>query len=73
MTGSVFYVEDKSVGNLQTVPCHDMERYGQRGFSVMAPRLWNDLPIYICVADCLQLFKSQLKTHLFKTAFEDYL
>ena len=73
MTGSVFYVEDKSVGNLQTVPCHDMERYGQRGFSVMAPCLWNDLPIYICVADCLQLFKSQLKTHLFKTAFEDYL
>ena len=46
--------------NLLTVPRHDMERYGRRGFSVTASRLWNDLPIYIRVADSLELFKSQL-------------
>ena len=38
-----------------------------------SPHLWNDLPIYICVADSLELFKSQLNTHVFKTAFVDYL
>ena len=38
-----------------------------------APRLWNDLPIYIRVADSLKLFKSQLKTRLLRTASEDYL
>ena len=35
--------------NLLTVPRHDMERYGRRGFSVTASRFWNDLPIYIYI------------------------
>jgi hypothetical protein len=26
------------------VPRHNLERYGRRGYSVTAPRLWNDLP-----------------------------
>ena len=33
-----------SGSRLLRVPRHNLERYGRRGYSVMAPRLWNDLP-----------------------------
>ncbi len=37
-------------------------------FSVVGPRLWNNLPVEIRVATSLQIFKSLLKTHLFDLA-----
>ncbi|KAI5607411.1 hypothetical protein C0J50_1722, partial [Silurus asotus] len=38
-------------------------------FAVQGPRLWNALPAHIrCVTE-LSIFKSQLKTHLFRQAF----
>eukprot|EP00057_Strongylocentrotus_purpuratus_P008930 XP_011663404.1 PREDICTED: muscarinic acetylcholine receptor M3-like [Strongylocentrotus purpuratus] len=40
-------------------------RYGDRSFTVIAPKLWNNLPIYIREAPTLESFKSLLKTHLF--------
>ena len=43
-----------------------LARYGDRAFSTVAPRLWNDLPIHIREADSLDGFKSLLKTFLFK-------
>ena len=46
---------------LLRVPHHNLERYGRRGFSV------------IDLIDSLELFKSNLKTHLFKAAFVNYL
>ena len=49
------------------------ERYGRRGFSVTAPRLWNDLPDGLRLIDSLELFKSNLKTHLFNAAFVNEL
>ena len=55
------------------VPRHNLERYGRRGFSVTAPRLCNDLPDSLRLIDSLELFKSNLKTHLIKAAFESYL
>jgi len=39
---------------------------GDRGFSVYGPRLWNSLPISIREAPSLQVFKRQIKTHLFE-------
>ena len=39
--------------------------YGDRSFSVIAPKLWNSLPINVREAPSLELFKSLLKTHLF--------
>jgi len=64
----------RSAGSrLLRVPRHNLEHNGRRGFSVTAPRLWNDLPDSLRHIDSLELFKSNLKTHLFKAAFINYL
>ena len=40
-------------------------RYGDRAFSVCAPRLWNALPLSIRASNSLDCFRSHLKHHLF--------
>lgn len=47
--------------------------FGDRAFQYAAPRLWNVLPIDIKSARTYELFKSHLKTYLFRKAFKDYL
>uniref|UniRef100_A0A669C582 Reverse transcriptase domain-containing protein n=1 Tax=Oreochromis niloticus TaxID=8128 RepID=A0A669C582_ORENI len=42
---------------------------GDRAFATVAPRLWNSLPQALRTVDSVAVFKKQLKTHLFKTAF----
>lgn len=42
---------------------------GDRAFALVAPELWNILPIAIHASNSIQTFKSQLKTHLFNLAF----
>ena len=54
---------------LLVVPRSTTATYGDRAFSVCAPKLWNDLPTDIKNSDCLLSFKSKLKTHLFKITF----
>ena len=44
--------------------------YGDRAFSVAAPRLWNHLPQHIRMCTSVSTFKMSLKTYLFKEAFE---
>ena len=44
--------------------------YGERAFSVAAPRLWNKLPLQIRLSSSEAVFKANLKTHLFKRAFD---
>ena len=39
---------------------------GDRGFSVVAPRLWNQLPLKLRTVTSADQFKTQLKTYLFK-------
>ena len=46
-----------------------MEPYGFRTFTVAAPFLWNSLPLEVESSPSLNIFKSKLKTHLFKCAF----
>ena len=41
-----------------------------RAFSSAAPTLWNSLPLHIHLVDNFERFKSVLKTHLFKLAFD---
>ncbi|KAK5896014.1 hypothetical protein CgunFtcFv8_009659 [Champsocephalus gunnari] len=41
-----------------------------RGFAILAPRWWNELPIDIRTADRLHTFRLRLKTHLFRLHFE---
>ena len=46
--------------------------YGYHSYSVYAPYLWNSLPENIRSIHSLSAFKSQLKTHMFKLAFNLY-
>ena len=60
----------RSAGSAQLcVPRHNLERYGRRSFSCAGPVLWNSLPESMRMADSLNSFKSQLKTHYFKIAY----
>jgi hypothetical protein len=43
---------------------------GERGFSVAAPRLWNNLPVSVQSSDSLNIFKKRLKTFLFTRAYD---
>ena len=54
---------------LLTVPRHNLERYGLRAFACAVPTLWNALPEDIRVIANINAFKSKLKTHYFKVAF----
>ncbi len=53
-----------SSGNLK-VPRSRTTSYGDRAFSVAAPQLWNKLPQEVRNAPTLEIFKTELKTHLF--------
>ena len=46
---------------------------GDRAFSAIAPNMWNDLDVCIREAETVNLFKSKLKTHFLKKAFEHSL
>ena len=54
---------------LLSEPRANLRTYGDRAFSVMAPKLWNSLPLDLRKCECLESFKTQLKTHLFRKAF----
>ena len=43
---------------------------GNRAFSVCAPKLWNNLPVYVRKAESLTEFKKVLKSHLFLKAYK---
>ena len=62
-----------AIRSLLTVPRHNLERFGRRGFSVNAPHLWNDLTDNQSLIDPVVLFKRHVKTHLFNIVFSVYL
>ena len=53
---------------LLAVPKSRLKTYGDRAFSVAAPKLWNELPLNLRSLDTINLFKKHLKTYLFKKA-----
>ena len=55
--------------NLLQIPLTNLKRIGGRAFSDYAPRIWNEFPNNIKVADSVQNFKTQLKTLLFRKGF----
>ncbi|XP_075934503.1 uncharacterized protein LOC142934035 isoform X2 [Anarhichas minor] len=59
-----------SDANLLSLPLRTKHRtWSDRAFSISAPSLWNSLPKHIRDCTDLSTFKSQIKIHLFKTAF----
>ena len=57
--------------NLLTIPRSKLKSYGDRAFSVCAPKLWNDIPEIIKCCANLKTFKRNLKTYLFKRYFNE--
>ena len=55
--------------HLLTVPYTTSAMIQSRAFSMAGPRFWNSLPYDIRTVPCIELFKSKLKTHLFKVTF----
>ena len=51
------------------VPSVRLKSYGDRAFSVAAPKHWNDIPLDIKLSGSVDVFKSRLKTYLFRLAF----
>ncbi|KAF7647387.1 hypothetical protein LDENG_00173130 [Lucifuga dentata] len=54
---------------LLSVPRSRLKTKGDRAFKVMAPKLWNFLPLDLRAVDTVDIFKKKLKTHFFKLAF----
>ena len=55
--------------NFLAIPQSRTKTYGDRAFSVAAPKLWNGLPENLRNINELGHFKQQLKTHLFNSAY----
>ena len=51
--------------NLLAIPRSKLKSYGDRAFSVCAPKLWNDIPEIIKCSAHLNTFKRNLITYLF--------
>ena len=45
------------------------KRPGEHAFSVVAPKLWNELPTHVKMAPTLDTLKSRLKTYFYSLAF----
>ena len=58
-----------SDANLLSVPRIRLKSYGERTFRYTAPSLWNNLPADIRYLSSLEIFKTRIKTVLFKWAY----
>ena len=58
-----------SNAGLLDVPVMKYKKYGETAFCFCGPTAWNKLPLYIKQAASVDIFKAQLKTHLYTLAF----
>ena len=58
-----------STKSLLVTPKTRTKMYGDRAFSAIAPRLWNELPLSLREETKLVTFKRNLKTYLFKKVY----
>ena len=56
--------------NFLAVPRARLKTYGDRAFSAAAARLWNQLPPELRGGTSVDQFRTQLKTYLFKLAYD---
>ncbi|XP_043942670.1 extracellular calcium-sensing receptor-like [Protopterus annectens] len=57
--------------SLLEVPRSRLKTRGDRAFAVAAPKLWNELPLYIRQSSSVAVFKSNLKTYFYDLAFSN--
>ncbi|KAK6191161.1 hypothetical protein SNE40_002900 [Patella caerulea] len=58
--------DDGTKFNYPTIRPQPSRAYGDRAFSVFAPRIWNSMPYSLRAIDKFNSFKSDLKTYLFR-------
>ena len=51
---------------LLEIPRCNLKRFGERSFSHSGPSIWNSLPLSLRLAGSAAVFKTNLKTYLFK-------
>ena len=51
-------------------PSTKLSTFGDRSFSAYGPKIWNSLPLSLREISSLESFKHNLKTHLFRKAFQ---
>ena len=68
-TGGRYYLRSNNGKLLNIPPCKSLSTLGDRSFYMAAPKLWNDLPLFIRNISSVNAFKKALKTHLFQKAF----
>ena len=56
--------------NFLAVPRSRLKTYGDRAFSVVAPKVWNQLPPELRGGTSVDQFRRYLKTYLFKLAYD---
>jgi len=60
----------RSASASSLIVCHTrLSTVGDRAFPVAAPCIWNNLPQHVTSAPLLAIFRSRLKTHLFRRCF----
>ena len=68
-TGGRYYLRSNNGKLLNIPPCKSLSTLGDRSFYMAAPKLWNDLPLFIRNISSVNAFKKALKTHLFQKVF----
>ena len=63
-------LRSSSESRLFAIPITSLKSTEARAFSSSAPKVWNSLPADLRNLQTLSLFKSRLKTYLFKLAFD---
>jgi hypothetical protein len=65
----------RSENSMLLHPLNDVQTksYDERRFDKAAPTLWNSLPLSLRNVNSLDVFKRELKTHLFRIAFKNFL
>ena len=64
-TGGRYYLRSNNGKLLNIPPRKSLSTLGDRSFYMAAPKLWNDLPLFIRNISSVNAFKKALKTHLF--------
>lgn len=60
---------DKATDNYN-VPFNRRKTFGDRSFSAIGPKLWNELPLSLRKSESLNTFKKNLKTHYFRSFYQ---
>ena len=68
-TGGRYYLTSNNGKLLNIPPYKSFSTLGDRSFYMAAPKLWNDLPLFIRNISSVNAFKKAFKTYLFQKAF----